>query len=375
MIKTILKTKYNLILSVLIFILLAFIFHNGTPSEKGRPASSEETKKMLEAFKKNDFPSMKAMIDAGINLNSVRLEDRRTLLTRSVSMCDKDMVQFLLENGAKVNLGNYGSHALNSYYYCGKDILLLLAAYGARIDKDSGDILFHNEIGDSFEFMLLMGADIHKENFQGRNLLSEAAKNGRIKEVRYFLRHGVSSSARDQDGKSALDYALLNDRSGIAEEIIQYDFDSKYFARMELLKFYNDENAYLFPNYSEIPLEVTENQTKESDFKKKGLTYSTYKYMKPVIKRIGSKEFRYDTIYHSKYLNGKDHNDKKYTVQTVFFLNSTAQFVHSYSYYLKHINCRETGCGFKDCDYPEPWKGYREDKNEYDNQKLQAFRM
>lgn len=375
MIKTILKTKYNLILSVLIFILLAFIFHNRTPAEKGRPASSEETKKMLEAFKKNDFPFMKAMIDAGINLNSVRLEDQRTLLAGSVSMCNKDMVQFLLENGAKVNLGNYGSDALNSYYYCGKDILLLLASYGARIDEDSKDVLFHSTDLKNFDILVFMGADPYGKDYDGKTLLSIAAEHGRIENVRYFLRRGISSTVRDKSGKTALDYALLNNWYDVAEEIIQYDFDSNYFARMELLNVYKDENTVSFPNYSKIPLEVTENQTKESDFKKKGLRYRTYKYMKPVIKRIGSKEFRYDKIYNSEYLKGKDHNDKKYTVQTVFFLNSTAQFVHSYSYYLKDINCRETGCGFKDCDYPEPWEGYREDKNEHNNQKLQAFRM
>ena len=113
-------------------------------------------------------------------------------------------------------------HATAQYGYT--TIMELLLENGATVDirnTDDGWTPLHNAAAGgkvkSIELLLKNGADINVKSFIGETPLHFAASQGRKEAVVSLVTNGASLVARDDNGKTAHEIAIVNNHSGIAK--------------------------------------------------------------------------------------------------------------------------------------------------------------
>ena len=153
--------------------------------------------------------AVQLMIDYGANLegNSVK----RTPLIVACTYGNTETVRCLLENGAKP----YRISMMNSVFGAKFDKVKLLVEYGADINAVSDDnessvlgtaVLYSNTI---FAYLIKQGGNVNYCNAKtGLSLLMLAAKFDVVDNARVLIEAGYNTSIRDNDGKSAYDYAV-----------------------------------------------------------------------------------------------------------------------------------------------------------------------
>ncbi len=180
--------------------------------EAGADVNAGSWPPLCQAVDKTDTAMAEYLIDHGANVNYP--EDWGPL--QEASTFDIEMVRLLLERGANINGGTM-MPALHAAVTKGpKEIVELLIREGADInakDKWGGTPLYwsvndlyfsnRNEDRDSIDIMNLLianGADVNT----GEDTLILAARTGKVEAVKSLLKAGANTSAKDDEGRTAL---------------------------------------------------------------------------------------------------------------------------------------------------------------------------
>ena len=216
----------------------------------------------LTAVQRRDWAKIQQLLDSGANINARARTNRNYALQYAVFWPDANLVKFLLDKGADINLTDDGDdtalmeaannndpqnkvivklllerganvHAsgnralLNAAKEGGPEIVQLLLQKGAdpnarNIVKYAGDsaadtALMYAVQGNfvkAVQLLLAAGADVRAVNESGQTVLMKAARVDAGNDVKthvamleLLLKRGVDVNARDKEGKTALMHA------------------------------------------------------------------------------------------------------------------------------------------------------------------------
>lgn len=139
----------------------------------------------------------------------------RTPLTVAVQQQQKDMVQFLLEQGADPDMAGKtdGETPLLAAVDAGSlELVKLLVKYGSDVSASDGGgttpFMYASESMEIALFLIKAGADLEAAEWDGTTSLMWAVIGENAKLVAEVLKRGVNVNALDNEGQSALDFAI-----------------------------------------------------------------------------------------------------------------------------------------------------------------------
>lgn len=142
-----------------------------------------------EAIKRDDFITVKALIEAGVDVNALNKSGEAPLHIAAVIGYQK-ITALLIAEGANVNARN------------GRKLTPLHAAAW-------GD---HSEI---VALLITKGADINERNKDGATPLHAAALTGQAEAVKLLIANGADVSAKNNEGMTAKQMAYKNGHQSI----------------------------------------------------------------------------------------------------------------------------------------------------------------
>ncbi len=169
-----------------------------------------------QAVKIGYIQKIQQLIHKGYDVNA---EDQRgiTPLLYSIKIQNPNIVNLLIQNGANVNTKAKNWEAPLFYaVVMGKPditIIQLLVKSGANVDAKTADgntpLFYAIKIKnfDIIEFLVQQGADINAQDAQGKTYLHKTS-DWQLAELLKSL--GARSDIKDQNGKTACDYAAEN---------------------------------------------------------------------------------------------------------------------------------------------------------------------
>ncbi len=177
---------------------------------------------LIRAAQDDELETFTSLI-AGRDVNLRDKRSQTTALEHAVRNANREMVQLLLQAGAKVNAQNEG----------GEGVLMMLSAEatsdlvwdlinaGADVNlKDANDntalirISSINNL-EAIKTLIDAGAKVNAHNKQGRTALIEAAAEGSVNVVRALVLAGADINAKDEDGDTALSVAEENNHAAV----------------------------------------------------------------------------------------------------------------------------------------------------------------
>jgi ankyrin repeat protein len=170
----------------------------------------------------NPITVAKLLLDKGANLGN-----SNPLFIAAID-ASKDMLEFLIAKGAKVNAKNDGGRTplFGAALEGPKDIIDFLVNSGATVNwKDESEITpLHiaaeggkNEI---IELLIMRGADIEAEDRNGSTPLKEAVRYGNKNAVELIISKGADVNATSRWGQTPLHTAAFHGQTEIAELLI-----------------------------------------------------------------------------------------------------------------------------------------------------------
>jgi ankyrin repeat protein len=182
-----------------------------------------------KAAKDGDFETVKKLLEKDPNLLNTGNRLQQTPLLMASFGGYADLVLFLIEKGAKINQPDlFGATPLHMAVLGGQaEIVELLISKGADVNIKSRNgkiplqMAFEKDAPDIVEVFLKQGLAINSNiNQYGRTLLHEAAIMGKINIAGFLIDKGAVIDAKDNAGKSPLDFALICDHAKVAELLI-----------------------------------------------------------------------------------------------------------------------------------------------------------
>ena len=177
---------------------------------------------LMNAISKGDMKALEKLIKDDTDLN--KEYDNITPLGLAAARNDKEMVKFLVEKGADINLEDgYGYTPLMKaidYYNVGlaKNIIDLKpdlnAVCSATGDTPLTYLVNANKYGggaDLCYYMIKNGADINKKNKEGNTSLMIAAASYNYAIVGVLVNMGADYNIKNKEGKTAIDIASARD--------------------------------------------------------------------------------------------------------------------------------------------------------------------
>lgn len=205
---------------------------------------------VFEAIAINDKAHLTALFSAGARPNAIHPDKGHTALSAAVHQGDRDLFQFLLDQGADVNgSGLHGETALMTAASQGNLALVqLLLNQGARLEaiSEDGDTALclaagstqwvlvkasmleqsagitrqteagleqlrptdENRVIAVVEQLLEAGAQLNRQGCSATPLM-EAARYGQLKLLAWLLQRGANPQLKAKDGQTALDVAKI----------------------------------------------------------------------------------------------------------------------------------------------------------------------
>jgi hypothetical protein len=172
----------------------------------------------IRAAQEDDIDSLTALI-AGMDVNLRDSRSNTTALEHAVRNANREMVQLLLNAGAKVNARNEAGETVLMMLDgdATADLVWDLINAGAGVnlkDVEDNTALMRSASSNNLEAvktLLDAGAEVNLKNKQGRTVLMQAASEGYVNIVRALVLAGADINAVDQDDDSALAIAAEND--------------------------------------------------------------------------------------------------------------------------------------------------------------------
>ncbi len=184
------------------------------------------------------FASVRWLVAKGVNLNS----KNNPIFLKAVRYCNKDIIMFLVEHGAKINnRNNVKSEAFQQALYGNRyDNLPLIHELGHTVEKYGGEA-FRAAVSDenyrALEFFIKHNVDI---NYNKSDMvysfkptpLCVAARYVDLKMCKYLVEHGADVTLAEKDGMRPYSIAIEKGDRKMAE----------YFKRLEPVEFHNLKN-------------------------------------------------------------------------------------------------------------------------------------
>lgn len=176
---------------------------------------------MLSALRSGDTPAAIALLDRGVDVNTV---DRRgdTLLILSVRENNLQLFEELLARRARLNSRNRdGDTALRLAAFNGQEVFVRrLVEAGAAVNSYGWTPLAYaafNGHAPIVDYLLKRGAEVDARSENGSTALMIAARNGHLAVVQTLLRHHAKPDLRNENGLTALDWAQQTGNTDIVE--------------------------------------------------------------------------------------------------------------------------------------------------------------
>ncbi|MEW6348698.1 MAG: ankyrin repeat domain-containing protein [Thermodesulfobacteriota bacterium] len=147
---------------------------------------------LMQAAMAGKLEQVRELVARGIDINFVNRSGVSALMV-ACQWNQTQVVRFLLENGADVELRERGS---------GHDALMYSCFSGNP---------------DLVELVLRHGATIDATDAMGRSALMIAASVGKAETVKVLLRTGANADLRDHSGATALDWARESGHRALAD--------------------------------------------------------------------------------------------------------------------------------------------------------------
>ena len=192
-------------------------------------ACAPTTEDLVRAAARGDLALARRCVEGGVDVNRPsrygfrRENEGDTPLTTAVQFGGREMVEYLISQGADVNLG-FGGRAdgTSPLGWAGAngrvEIARVLIAAGARVDardKEGMTPLAYAVSGGHFEVAdLLVGAGALPDHAAFRAVLDHGAPERRVEMVTYLLRRGLDANGTDPEGVTFVAYA---ERRGLPE--------------------------------------------------------------------------------------------------------------------------------------------------------------
>jgi len=169
---------------------------------------------LVRAAMDNDLEDVKArvMMRAKVNVRD-KAYNGISPLHAAVENGNIEMVQFLLDHGAKTNIRDFRKRTplMMMDEDAKPELLQLLVRYGAKtnlVDKEGNTLLMH--FAEFYEpeiirFLLTSGIPLDAKNTEGETALMIAADNDRIETVKALLEAGANANLTTSEGETAID--------------------------------------------------------------------------------------------------------------------------------------------------------------------------
>jgi len=193
----------------------------------GVVVSIENSNPLVAAAMRDDLEDVKARVMMGARVNS---RDRSysgiSPLHAAVESGDLEMIQFLLDRGAKPNIRDYQKRTplMMMDEDAIPEIFDLLIRYGAKVnlvDKEGNTALHHlAEYGGKAEIIRLLishGADVRSLNKERQTALAVASENNDPENVKALLEAGSDVNAVNSEGETAWELTDSNEIKALLE--------------------------------------------------------------------------------------------------------------------------------------------------------------
>jgi Carboxypeptidase regulatory-like domain/Ankyrin repeats (3 copies)/Ankyrin repeats (many copies) len=182
----------------------------------GAIAVVEYTSELSSAVADEDVDRVRELIIKGANVNAK--EDSYSKITPlfiAVETGDIEIVQLLLDNGAKINAQDKGKQTplMRLDDDATTELVRLLVRYGAKVnaaDKQGNTALTLAAGGADAEVIKALidaGADVNAASKSGQTALMQAAENDDLESVKLLLEAGARVNAKNKAGETAWDLA------------------------------------------------------------------------------------------------------------------------------------------------------------------------
>jgi ankyrin repeat protein len=172
---------------------------------------------LVQAAVNDDLDEVKARVIMRAKVNARdKSANGISPLHAAVENGNLEMIQFLLDHGAKVNIRDSDKRTplMMMDGDATEEILDLLVRYGAKMqlaDKEKNTVLHHlvqNTSNESLIAMLInLGVSVNAVNKSGQTALMLAAGNDNEESVKKLLESGADVNLLDREGRSAWDVA------------------------------------------------------------------------------------------------------------------------------------------------------------------------
>jgi len=171
--------------------------------------------RFLDAARRGDRATLERALERGVDLEAKDDLGRTALLLAARDAGSLELVRFLREKGAAVDVPDVeGRAALSHAAESGRlDVVRELAAHGAetdRADREQRTPLFFAAAGnhrETVEFLLAKGARVDAANQFGDTPLMLACAKGYAEMAALLLAKGADPALRDQEGRTARERA------------------------------------------------------------------------------------------------------------------------------------------------------------------------
>ncbi|MBO9496785.1 ankyrin repeat domain-containing protein [Thalassotalea sp. G20_0] len=177
-------------------------------------------------------PLIRCMVNAGLKIDAMC--DSSTMLAHAAREGCWELVEFLLDKGAKVNTEiNIKGTALHLAVLQGRpDIIKMLMNHGANINvrnhhKGKSVLHFAARLGrpEIIEQLIDHGADISARDNKGKTVLHDAARQDQPDIIEQLRNYGADINARDNKGRMLLHLVAASGQQAILDKLLQLNVD------------------------------------------------------------------------------------------------------------------------------------------------------